>query len=145
VGNPANAKGPTADDPYSRSPGKRSVTRQRERLPVPGHGARHDEQDAAQPDGGLPRDASQTATYASDRTWAPRFRCLRYQSQLRHIYIGRAHKGQTIRLLIAEPNVRIVGDDGQLLRELTLDPSRRYFGAPTPVHNVVRQVSSMSW
>ena len=69
---------------------------------------------------------------------------LRYQSQLRHIYIGRAHKGETIRLLIAEPNVRIVRDDGQLLRELTLDPSRRYFGARTPVHNVVRQVSSMS-
>jgi len=69
---------------------------------------------------------------------------LRYQSQLRHIYIGRAHKGETIRLLIAEPNVRIVRDDGQLLRELTLDASRRYFGATTPVHNVVRQVSSMS-
>jgi transposase InsO family protein len=69
---------------------------------------------------------------------------LRYRSQLRHIYIGRGHKGETIRLLIAEPNVRIVRDDGQLLRELTLDPNRRYFGAPTPVHNVVRQVSSMS-
>ena len=69
---------------------------------------------------------------------------LRYQSQLRHIYIGRAHKGETIRLLIAEPNVRIVREDGQLLRELTLDPDRRYFGARTPVHNVVRQVSSMS-
>jgi transposase InsO family protein len=69
---------------------------------------------------------------------------LRYQSQLRHIYIGRAHKGETIRLLIAEPNVRIVRDDGQLLRELTLDPGRVYFGARTPVHNVVRQVSSMS-
>jgi transposase InsO family protein len=69
---------------------------------------------------------------------------LRYLSALRHIYIGRAHKGATIRLLIAGTNVRIVRDDGQLLRELTLDPSRRYFGAPTPVHNVVRQVSSMS-
>jgi len=69
---------------------------------------------------------------------------LRYRSQLRHIYIGRAHKGATIRLLIAGANVRIVRDNGQLLRELTLDPSRRYFGAPTPVHNVLRQVSSMS-
>jgi transposase InsO family protein len=69
---------------------------------------------------------------------------LRYRSQLRHIYIGRAHKGETIRMLIAEPNVRIIREDGQLLRELTLDPSRRYFGSATPVHNVVRQVSSMS-
>jgi len=69
---------------------------------------------------------------------------LRYLSQLRHIYIGRAHKGATIRLLIAGANVRIVRDDGVLLRELTLDPERLYFGAPTPVHNDVRQVSSMS-
>lgn len=69
---------------------------------------------------------------------------LRYLSELRHIYIGRAHKGITIRLLIAGANVRIVTEDGRLLRELTLDPSRRYFGAQTPVHNVVRQVSSMS-
>ncbi len=69
---------------------------------------------------------------------------LRYLSQLRHIYIGRAHKGATIRLLIAGDHVRIVREDGQLLRALTLDADRRYFGAPTPVHNVVRQVSSMS-
>jgi hypothetical protein len=69
---------------------------------------------------------------------------LRYRSQLRRIYVGRAHKGETIRLLIAGANVRIVREDGQLLRELTLDPSRRYFGVRTPVHNVVRQVSSMS-
>ena len=69
---------------------------------------------------------------------------LRYLSELRHIYIGRAYKGATIRVLVAGANVRIVRDDGRLLRELTLDPSRRYFGMPTPVHNVLRQVSSMS-
>jgi transposase InsO family protein len=69
---------------------------------------------------------------------------LRYLSQLRHIYVGRAHKGATIRLLIAGANVRIVRHDGVLLRELTLDPERLYFGASTPVHNVLRQVSSMS-
>lgn len=69
---------------------------------------------------------------------------LRYLSQMRHIYIGRAHKGATIRLLIAGSNVRIVRDDGQLLRELNLDPNRRYFGASTPVHYVVRQVSSIT-
>jgi transposase InsO family protein len=70
---------------------------------------------------------------------------LRYLSQLRHIYIGRAHKGATIRLLIADAHVRIVREDGQLLRELTLDPSRDYQARRTPiVHDVVRQVSSMS-
>jgi transposase InsO family protein len=69
---------------------------------------------------------------------------LRYLSVLRHIYVGRVHRGQAVRLLIAGANVRIVREDGQLLRELTLDPERLYFGIRTPVHNVVRQVSSMS-
>jgi len=71
---------------------------------------------------------------------------LRYLSRLHHIYIGRANKGERIRLLIADAHVRIVREDGQLLRELTLDPSRDYQPrrAATPVHNVLRQVSSMS-
>ena len=69
---------------------------------------------------------------------------LRYRSVLRHIYIGRAHTGQTIRLLIAGDHVRIVRENGQLLRELTLDADRLYFGATTPAHSVLRQVSSMS-
>ncbi len=71
---------------------------------------------------------------------------LRYLSQLRHIYVGRAHKHERIRLLVAGARVRIIREDGQLLRELTLDPSRDYQPrrAETPVHNVVRQVSSMS-
>ncbi len=69
---------------------------------------------------------------------------LRYQSVLRHIYIGRAHKGEVIRLLIAGSHVRIVREDGQLLRELTLSPDRLYFGMRTPVQNVLRQASGMS-
>jgi transposase InsO family protein len=69
---------------------------------------------------------------------------LRHQSVLRHIYVGRAHRGERIRLLVADAHVRIVREDGQLLRELTLDPDRIYFGLRTPVHNVLRQVSSMS-
>lgn len=69
---------------------------------------------------------------------------LRYLSVLRHIYIGRAHKGKNIRLLVAGDHVRIVQENGQLLRELTLAPDRLYFGATTPVHNVLRQASSMS-
>jgi len=69
---------------------------------------------------------------------------LRYRSVLRHIYIGRAHQGERIRLLVADAQVRIIREDGQLLRELTLDPDRLYFGTSTPVHNVVRQVSVMS-
>ena len=51
---------------------------------------------------------------------------LRYLSQLRHIYVGTAHKRQTVRLLVAGDRVRVVREDGQLLRELTLDTSRDY-------------------
>jgi transposase InsO family protein len=69
---------------------------------------------------------------------------LRYESVLRHIYIGRAHKGEVIRLLVAGPQVRIIREDGQLLRELTIDPRRVYFGMRTPVQNVLRQASAMS-
>ncbi len=69
---------------------------------------------------------------------------LRYLSVLRHIHVGRAHKGARIRLLIAGTHVRIVREDGQLLRELTLDADRLYFGNSRPVHNVLRQVSAIS-
>lgn len=51
---------------------------------------------------------------------------LRYLSRLHHIGIGRAYKGQAIKLLIANKHIRIIDKDGQLIRELTLDPSRDY-------------------
>lgn len=52
---------------------------------------------------------------------------LRYQSRLHHIGIGRAHKGRPIKLLIADRNIRIIDPQtGELLRALTLDPTRDY-------------------
>jgi transposase InsO family protein len=51
---------------------------------------------------------------------------LRYMSRLFHIGVGRAFKHQPIRLLIADRQVRILTEDGTLIRELTLDPSRKY-------------------
>ncbi len=51
---------------------------------------------------------------------------LRYQSQLRHIGVGRAHKGQRVLLLVADRDVRILNADGQLLRQLAIDPSYDY-------------------
>jgi transposase InsO family protein len=51
---------------------------------------------------------------------------LRYQSRLRHIAIGRAHKHEQVRLLIADDLVRVIREDGSLIRELTLDPGRDY-------------------
>jgi transposase InsO family protein len=51
---------------------------------------------------------------------------LRYDSRLYKIGLGRAHKGRPVKLLIADQDIRVIDSDGQLIRELTLDPSRKY-------------------
>ncbi|HEV3034880.1 MAG TPA: IS481 family transposase [Solirubrobacteraceae bacterium] len=51
---------------------------------------------------------------------------LRYHSKLYKIGLGRAHKGRTIKLLIADQQIRVIDLQGQLIRELTLDPTRNY-------------------
>jgi hypothetical protein len=52
---------------------------------------------------------------------------VRHMSRLHHIGIGRAHKGRTIKLLIANRDIRVIDpQNGELLRELTLDPNRDY-------------------
>jgi hypothetical protein len=51
---------------------------------------------------------------------------VRYDSRLYHIGLGRAHKGRAVKLLIADQSVRVIDLDGELIRELTLDPSRDY-------------------
>lgn len=51
---------------------------------------------------------------------------VRYLSRLRHIGVGRACAGRPVRLLIADDRVRVVTEDGSLLRELVLDAERDY-------------------
>ena len=51
---------------------------------------------------------------------------LRYQSRLIHIGIGRTHKGELVLLLIADRDVRVISDNGKLIRQLTIDPNRDY-------------------
>lgn len=51
---------------------------------------------------------------------------LRYESRLLHIGVGRAHKGERVLLLIADRDVRVVSEDGELIRHLTIDPTRDY-------------------
>jgi transposase InsO family protein len=51
---------------------------------------------------------------------------LRYESRLYHIGLGRAHRGRAVRLLIADQEIRVIDANGELIRELTLDPSRCY-------------------
>ncbi len=52
---------------------------------------------------------------------------LRYDSKLHHIGLGARHKGLPVVLLVADRDVRVVSaEEGELLRHLTLDPSRDY-------------------
>lgn len=51
---------------------------------------------------------------------------LRHDSRLLHIGVGRAHVGTRVLLLVADLDVRVVTDEGELLRELRIDPSRDY-------------------
>lgn len=51
---------------------------------------------------------------------------LRYDSRLLHIGLGRRYRGTPIVLFVADRRVRIVTEDGALLRELVLDPTRDY-------------------
>ena len=52
---------------------------------------------------------------------------LRHNSRLHHIGIGRAHKHTPVTLLVADLDSRVVATQtGELLRHLTLDPTRDY-------------------
>jgi transposase InsO family protein len=51
---------------------------------------------------------------------------LRYDSRLHHIGLGARHRGKAIVLLVADRDVRIMTEDGELLRQLILDPGRDY-------------------
>jgi len=51
---------------------------------------------------------------------------LRYNSRLHHIGLGRRHAGTRILLLVADLDIRIITEDGEVLRQLTLDPTRDY-------------------
>ena len=51
---------------------------------------------------------------------------LRHDSRLHHIGLGRLRAGTQVILLVADLNVRVITEDGELLRELTLDPTRDY-------------------
>jgi transposase InsO family protein len=69
---------------------------------------------------------------------------LRYLSRLRHFHVSYKQRGQSVMLLVAGDHVRVIAEDGQLLRELILDPTRDYqrSTAPTLVRHQVRQRSA---
>jgi len=52
---------------------------------------------------------------------------LRHDGRLHHIGLGMEHAGTRIVMLVADRHIRVVdADTGELLRQLTLDPSRDY-------------------
>ena len=51
---------------------------------------------------------------------------LRYRSKLLHIGIGRTHAGRRVLLLVKDLDVRVITEDGELLRHLTIDPTKDY-------------------
>jgi hypothetical protein len=51
---------------------------------------------------------------------------LRHHSRLRHIKVGRRHAATRVLMLVSGLNVRIVSEDGELIRGLTIDPTRGY-------------------
>ena len=58
---------------------------------------------------------------------------LRYQGQLYSIGVGRTHTGTHVLALVQDLEIRIIAAaTGELLRELTLDPSKRYQGTGRP-------------
>jgi hypothetical protein len=51
---------------------------------------------------------------------------LRHRTRLHHIGVGHPHKGKRVILLVDGLDVRVLSVDGEVLRHLTLDPSRDY-------------------
>jgi transposase InsO family protein len=51
---------------------------------------------------------------------------LRYRSKLHHIGMRNALRGRRVVMLVAGRDVRVLSEDGELLRQLTLDPSKDY-------------------
>ena len=53
---------------------------------------------------------------------------LRYRSKLHHVGVGRAHKGKRVLVLMADLDVRVLDENGVLIRHLELDPTVNYQG-----------------
>jgi transposase InsO family protein len=53
---------------------------------------------------------------------------LRHRGRLYHIGIGRAHKHTPVIMLVADLEIHVLTEEGEVLRHLTLDPSKNYQG-----------------
>lgn len=57
---------------------------------------------------------------------------LRHAGRLHHIGVGRDHRDKRVIMLIAGLEIRILTRQGELLRQLTLDPTKDYQGTGRP-------------
>jgi transposase InsO family protein len=63
----------------------------------------------------------------TDKIWAVGTVTLRHAGKLHHIGVGRQHAGTEVLILTQDLHIRIIAKaTGELLRDLTLDPSRDY-------------------
>ncbi len=51
---------------------------------------------------------------------------IRYLGRLRHLYVSYKHRREPVTLLVAGASVKVVAEDGSILRDLTLDAERGY-------------------
>jgi len=51
---------------------------------------------------------------------------LRYRRKLHHISVGRPHRHKRVLILMADLDVRVIDEDGVVLRHFELDPTRDY-------------------
>ena len=51
---------------------------------------------------------------------------LRYRGLLFNLGIGRAYRGRRVVMMLAGPQVRVLNEEYQLIRELTIDPTKKY-------------------
>jgi transposase InsO family protein len=67
---------------------------------------------------------------------------LRHRGRLHHVGIGRAFKGRRVVLIIDGLDVRVIDEDGELIRTFVLDPDRIY--QPTGKPRYPAKVSTMT-
>jgi transposase InsO family protein len=90
--------------------------------------AAFDGRDKAKPSGPKIEGLSREVRVRHDKVDKDARVTLRYRSRLLHIGMGRANRGKRVTMLVAGLDVRVVAEDGQMLRHLTLDPTRDFQG-----------------
>ena len=72
------------------------------------------------------RSSTPTSGSARDRVDTNGVITVRHNSRLHHIGLGRRHSGQRVLVLTHDLDIRVVTETGELIRTLTLDPTRDY-------------------